>query len=45
LLDKNLDPSENEIRDALSGNICRCGNYHRITECVLIAAQQMREAK
>jgi carbon-monoxide dehydrogenase small subunit len=43
LLDANPNPTEDEVRNALSGNICRCGNYPRITECVLVAAQMMRE--
>lgn len=43
LLDANPNPTEDEVRNALSGNICRCGNYPRITECVLDAAQMMRE--
>jgi carbon-monoxide dehydrogenase small subunit len=42
LIDENPDPSEAYIRNALSGNICRCGNYHRITECVLDAARMIR---
>ena len=42
LLDENPDPTENDIRIALSGNLCRCGNYQRITECVLDAAKMLR---
>ena len=42
LLDENPDPDEEEVRYALSGNLCRCGNYRRITECVLAAAETMR---
>lgn len=42
LLDEEPDPTEDEVRDALSGNLCRCGNYKRITECVLAAAQTIR---
>ena len=42
LIDENPDPSEAEVRRALSGNLCRCGNYSRITECVLDAAEAMR---
>ncbi len=42
LLDKNPTPDEDEVRDALAGNVCRCGNYKRITECVLAAADLMR---
>ena len=42
LLDENPDPSEDDVRSALSGNLCRCGNYRRITECVLAAGKMMR---
>jgi carbon-monoxide dehydrogenase small subunit len=35
LLDENSRPNEDDVRRALSGNLCRCGNYRRITECVL----------
>jgi aerobic carbon-monoxide dehydrogenase small subunit len=45
LLDANPDPTEDDVRNALSGNLCRCGNYLRITECVLDAAKAIREAK
>jgi len=41
-LDENPDPTEEDVRVALSGNLCRCGNYRRITECVLHAAEKMR---
>ena len=43
LLDENPDPSEEDIKWALSGNICRCGNYHLITKSVLAAAEKMRK--
>ena len=42
LIDANPDPTEDDVRNALSGNLCRCGNYNRITECVILAAQKMR---
>ena len=42
LLDENPAPSEDEVRRALAGNLCRCGNYRRITECVLSAADMLR---
>ena len=42
LLDENPDPTEEDVRTALSGNLCRCGNYRRITECVMDAAEKMR---
>ncbi len=38
LLDENPSPTADEVREALSGNLCRCGNYNRITESVLAAA-------
>jgi len=42
LLDRNSDPSEDEVREALAGNVCRCGNYKRITQSVLLAADKMK---
>ena len=42
LLDENSNPTEDEVREALAGNLCRCGNYKRITECVLAAAEMMQ---
>jgi carbon-monoxide dehydrogenase small subunit len=44
-LDENPDPTEEDVRRALSGNLCRCGNYRRITECVLNAAEKMRRGE
>ena len=41
LLQRNPNPSEEEIRDALSGNICRCTGYQHIIEAVQSAAQVM----
>lgn len=37
LLDKDPNPTEDAVREALSGNLCRCGNYKRIVQCVLAA--------
>jgi aerobic-type carbon monoxide dehydrogenase small subunit (CoxS/CutS family) len=42
LLDKKLSPTRDEIREALSGNICRCTGYIKIYEAVEIAAARMR---
>ena len=42
LLDSNPVPSEDEVREALAGNICRCGNYKRIAQSVLLAADRMK---
>lgn len=38
------DPSELEVRLALSGNLCRCTGYQHIVDAVLLAARQAREA-
>jgi aerobic-type carbon monoxide dehydrogenase small subunit (CoxS/CutS family) len=43
LLDENLDPSTLEIRDALSGNLCRCTGYTKMIEAVQEAARLLRE--
>ena len=42
LLQNNPDPSEQEIRDWLEGNICRCTGYHNIVKAIQAAAQDMR---
>jgi aerobic-type carbon monoxide dehydrogenase small subunit (CoxS/CutS family) len=42
LLDRNINPSRDEIREALSGNICRCTGYIKIYEAVEFAAARMR---
>jgi aerobic carbon-monoxide dehydrogenase small subunit len=45
LLNENPDPSEEDIRWALSGNICRCTGYQNIVKAVQSAAAALREAK
>ena len=42
LLDENPDPTEDEVRWALSGNLCRCTGYQNIVKAVLWAAEKMR---
>ncbi|HEY8186048.1 MAG TPA: (2Fe-2S)-binding protein [Pyrinomonadaceae bacterium] len=42
LLKKNPNPSRDEIREALSGNLCRCTGYIKIYEAVELAAARMR---
>ena len=42
LLDSNPDPSEEDIRDALLGNLCRCTGYVQIVEAVKEAAAQLK---
>ena len=41
LLDTNPDPSEDEVKEAMDGNICRCGTYLRIRAAVQTAASNM----
>jgi carbon-monoxide dehydrogenase small subunit len=42
LLSTNPDPSDDDIREGLAGNICRCGEYAKIYTSVHTAAQEMR---
>lgn len=44
LLKKNPDPSEEEIRFGLAGNLCRCTGYDKIVRAVQAAAKDMRGA-
>ena len=45
LLNENPDPTEDEVRWALSGNLCRCTGYQNIVNSILDAAGQMSGAK
>jgi carbon-monoxide dehydrogenase small subunit len=40
-LDETPDPDEDEIREALSGNLCRCTGYQHIVDAVMLAAQRL----
>ncbi len=42
LLKQKSKPSDAEIEEAMSGNICRCGTYHRIHEAVKLASTKMK---
>ncbi len=42
LLDENLNPTTDDIKDALEGNLCRCTGYEQIVESVLRAAELLR---
>jgi len=42
LLDKNPDPGEEEVKEALAGNLCRCGTYPQHVKAVLEAANNLR---
>jgi len=41
-LSENASPSEEEVREALSGNLCRCTGYQNIVDAVMSAAMRMR---
>jgi|SRR5215211_9385223 len=45
LLSRNPDPSEDEVREALAGNLCRCTGYHNIVKAVLDAAKASGRAE
>jgi carbon-monoxide dehydrogenase small subunit len=42
-LDNNPSPDEHSVREALSGNLCRCTGYQHIVDAVLLAAERMRK--
>jgi carbon-monoxide dehydrogenase small subunit len=42
LLAENASPTEEEVRSALEGNLCRCTGYHNIVRAVLAAASERR---
>jgi carbon-monoxide dehydrogenase small subunit len=41
-LQENPDPTEEEIREAISGNLCRCTGYQHIVDAIKLAAERMR---
>jgi carbon-monoxide dehydrogenase small subunit len=45
LLDRNPNPTEDEIKDAISENLCRCTGYVKIIEAIKLAAKHMRRSK
>ena len=44
-LNEHPNPPEQEVREALSGNLCRCTGYQHIVDAVLLASKNMAEAK
>ncbi len=44
LLRSNPDPTEDEIKEAIGGNLCRCTGYQQILEAIRLAAKRMRGA-
>jgi carbon-monoxide dehydrogenase small subunit len=43
LLQRNSDPSRQEIRKAISGNLCRCTGYGQIVEAIDLAADRLNQ--
>jgi carbon-monoxide dehydrogenase small subunit len=43
LLEENPAPTEDEVRHAISGNLCRCTGYHFIVDSILDAARELRD--
>jgi carbon-monoxide dehydrogenase small subunit len=41
-LEENLSPTEEDVREALSGNLCRCTGYQNVVDAVMSAAKRMR---
>ncbi len=44
-LNANPDPTEEEVRLAIGGNLCRCTGYSRVVEAILAAAEEMRRGR
>ena len=44
LLDRNLNPTETEVRYWLAGNLCRCTGYDKVVRAVMDTAEEMRGA-
>ncbi len=45
LLDENPHPTEDEVREAISGNLCRCTGYAKIVEAILAASKVLQKAQ
>ncbi len=45
LLKQNPNPTEQEVRAGLEGNLCRCTGYHNIVKAIMAAAKTMRESQ
>lgn len=43
LLKENKNPTDEDINDAMAGNICRCGTYLRIREAIQLAAKEQQK--
>ena len=45
LLDENLSPTPQEVKEGLGGNLCRCTGYVKIIDAVMAAAETMRKER
>ncbi|MGI6491488.1 MAG: (2Fe-2S)-binding protein [Pelotomaculum sp.] len=45
LLLENPDPSEDDVREAISGNVCRCTGYHKPVKAILTAARELQKQR
>lgn len=45
LLDRNLNPTEEEMRYGISGNLCRCTGYSKIVDAILTASEEIRSSR
>ena len=45
LLRSNASPTEDDVRDAIAGNLCRCTGYQRIVDAILNAAARLRDER
>ncbi|HEX9027187.1 MAG TPA: selenium-dependent xanthine dehydrogenase [Clostridium sp.] len=45
LLDDNLNPTREEVKKAIKGNLCRCTGYKKIEDAILLAAEYLREGR
>lgn len=44
-IDHNPDPTEEEVREALAGNYCRCGTHYTAVESIMAYVEQRRNGK
>jgi carbon-monoxide dehydrogenase small subunit len=45
LLDRNLNPTEEELKYGISGNLCRCTGYSKIVDAILTASDEIRRSR
>lgn len=45
LLNENLSPTEDQVREAITGNLCRCTGYQAIVDAALLAAKKLRDQR